>query len=156
MEYNANTKWVIWYHSITDKNWDNDSYKKIFEINNLKDLFYFKNNLNYNHLFNSMLFVMRDGIFPTWEDNNNKNGGMLSYKINSKNIFNEFINLIESCVCENVHSNTNNYNLINGLSVSPKKEFNILKIWIRNNKKEELIDYNSKFIHSKNMIYKKN
>ena len=102
-----------------------------------------------------MIFIMRDGIFPTWEDKNNKNGGVISYKINSSNIFDEFINLLESCICENIHSDTSKFNLINGLSVAPKKEFNIAKIWIRNEEKDNLLNYKSNYIHSKNMIYKK-
>ena len=156
MDYKTNTKWVIWYHSIHDKDWSNDSYKKIFEINNLFDLFYFKNNITNYHLFDSMIFVMREDIFPTWEDSNNKKGGLLCYKINSDNILNEFIDVLESCVCENIHIDSNNYNKINGISISPKKEFNILKLWIRDRSNDKILNYKTNYINSKNMQYKKN
>ena len=130
--------------------------KITFEINNLYDLFYFKNNIQNYHLFNSMLFFMRDDIFPTWEDDNNRNGCMLCYKIKSDFILTEFINLLESCVCENIHTIDANFNLINGISISPKKEFNILKLWIRDKSNDKIINYCTKFINSKNMLYKKN
>ena len=26
-----NDKWIIWSHELNDSNWENDSYKKIFE-----------------------------------------------------------------------------------------------------------------------------
>ena len=34
MKYPLNTKWILWYHSINDNNWGNNSYNKIFDINN--------------------------------------------------------------------------------------------------------------------------
>ena len=156
MSHNTNTNWNIWYHSIKDNNWGNESYKKIFEINNLYDLFFFCDSINNNHLFNSMIFVMRDGIFPTWEDKNNKNGCLLCYKIKSDNILKEYNNIIKSLVCENIHKNSENYDLINGISISPKKEFNILKIWIRDKSNDKILNYSTDFINSENMLYKKN
>ena len=33
-----------------------------------------------------MLFLMKDGIAPTWEDPKNKNGGYFSYKVSNKNV----------------------------------------------------------------------
>ena len=27
-----NDKWLIWSHELNDSNWNNDSYKKLFEI----------------------------------------------------------------------------------------------------------------------------
>ena len=33
-----------------------------------------------------MLFVMRNGINPMWEDPKNKDGGCFSYKISNKNV----------------------------------------------------------------------
>ena len=156
MSYDTNTKWNIWYHSIKDNNWSNDSYKKIFEINNLYALFFFCDSINNTHLFNSMIFVMRDGIFPTWEDKNNKNGCLLCYKIKSDNILKEYTNIIKSLVSENIHKNSDKFNLINGISISPKKEFNILKIWIRDKSNDKLLNYSTDFIKSENMLYKKN
>ena len=156
MEYKTNTKWNVWYHSIRDNNWNNSSYKKIFEITNLYDLFHFTNNINDIHLFNSMLFIMRDGIFPTWEDENNKNGCMFCYKIKSDIILNEFINIIKSLICENIHSDKQKYSLINGISISPKKEFNILKIWVREKSTDKILNYSTNYIKNNNMLYKKN
>ena len=34
MAYDTNTKWDLWFHSITDNNWDKSSYKKLSSIDN--------------------------------------------------------------------------------------------------------------------------
>ena len=37
---------------------------------------------------NCMLFVMRDGVKPTWEDPKNRDGGCFSYKVTNKHVGN--------------------------------------------------------------------
>ena len=73
-EYPLNTKWILWYHSINDTKWNKSSYKNLFEINNLYELKCINDTISKLHLQNGMFFVMRDGIFPTWEDPDNRNG----------------------------------------------------------------------------------
>ena len=34
-EYNLENKWILWNHKLDDNAWDNDSYNKLLEINNL-------------------------------------------------------------------------------------------------------------------------
>ena len=155
MSYPLNTKWILWHHSLTNKNWNEDSYVKLFEFNNLYDYYFFKNNFDSLYLQNSMFFLMRNDIFPTWENEHNKYGGSLSYKIPLKSILSEWFKIIEKCITENIHININDFNLINGLSITPKKEFNILKIWIRNDQHTNLLNFNSKYINKANEIYKK-
>ena len=155
MSYPLNTKWILWHHSLRNKNWNEDSYVKLFEFNNLYDYYFFRNNFDSLYLQNSMFFLMRDDIFPTWENKHNKNGGSLSYKVPLKSILSEWFKIIEKCITEDIHVNKNNFNLINGLSITPKKEFNILKIWIRNNQYNNLLNLNSNYINKSNQIYKK-
>ena len=70
---------------------------------------------------------MRDGILPIWEDENNINGCSLTIKIPSKDVKKEWDKLVLKCISENIHKNIDKYNDITGLSITPKKEFNILK-----------------------------
>ena len=99
-----------------------------------------------------MLFLMRENIFPTWEDINNKNGACFSFKIPKKFILNEWNQLLLKCITENIDNN--NYNNINGISISPKKEYNIIKIWIRNKNCTKSINYYGKYIIKKNSLFK--
>ena len=51
-----NEKWTIWSHGLSDNNWNNDSYKKIIDINNLLDLKLVTDTLNNDILLDSMIF----------------------------------------------------------------------------------------------------
>ena len=125
-----NDKWDIWYHSITDNNWSKGSYKKIFTIENLLDYKYITDTYQQNHYQNGMFFCMKEDIFPNWEDPDNRNGGCLSFKIPSVKIIEEWNDLLLKCIKELTLKDNNDE--INGISISPKKEFNIIKIWFKN------------------------
>ena len=129
---NIQSEWNLWYHSITDNNWKRESYKKIMTIKNFYDFYFLKINYERQHLQNGMFFIMRDNIFPTWEDPDNRLGGCISYKIPSNNILEAWNQLFLNLICENLTLNELTTDEINGISISPKKEFNIIKIWIRN------------------------
>lgn len=126
-------KWKLWNHSIKDNNWGKFSYKNIFTINNLYDYYIIKDILNQNILQNTMLFLMREDIYPMWEDPNNIEGSCVSFKISSNSILDIWNKLILKCICEDIVKDKNDYILINGISISPKKEFNIIKIWFKEN-----------------------
>jgi hypothetical protein len=123
---------VLWNHDINDQNWELDSYKQIAIYKTIEDFWIYSNELT-NKLINyGMFFLMKDGIMPTWEDSQNINGGCISIKLS----------LNESCELWNkisVYLASDNFNEnINGISISPKKNFNIIKIWVK-----EEIDMNN-------------
>lgn len=151
-------KWILWNHGLNDKSWSNDSYKNIFEYKNLYDLKIYFDNLDLLQLQNGMYFIMRDGIFPTWEDKNNKNGCCASFKVSSNDILETWKLLLQNILCENIHKNIQKYDNINGLSISPKKEFNIIKIWFKSKIKniDDYLNINNKYINSKNVLIKNN
>lgn len=151
-------EWILWNHGLNDKSWSNDSYKNIFVYQNLYDLKIYFDNLDLLQLQNSMYFIMRDGIFPTWEDKNNKNGCCASFKVSSSDILNTWKLLLQNILCENIHKNIKKYDNINGISISPKKEFNIIKIWFKCKIKniDDYLNINNKYINSKNVLIKNN
>jgi len=157
-EYKLETSWILWNHDLKDNNWNNDSYKKIYTINNLLDYKILNEKITTNILQSSMFFLMRNNIFPTWEDKNNKNGCCASYKIPSKNIYDSWNKLVLNIISENIHNNIENYKYINGISIIPKKEFNLIKIWFSKNIKniDSIININNDFINNKNCRIKKN
>ena len=150
------TDWVIWYHSITDNNWNKNSYKKVYTIQNLYDYQYLFEVFQQDHYQNGMFFCMKEGIFPNWEDPDNRPGGCLSFKVTSVKILQEWSDLLLKCITNNILNEKNDE--INGISISPKKEFNIIKIWF----KDYQFDYQKYFIEEKesllslkNSIFKK-
>ena len=154
-DYKLKNKWTLWYHSINNKEWTNDSYVKVIELRTLLDYKLLENIFRINHLQNGMFFIMKNDIFPTWEDPNNRLGGCISFKYDN-NILKEFLKLLLLCITHNL-STEENINEINGLSISPKKEFNIVKIWTKNYDKNhnEIVKEYEPFIKLDKSIYKK-
>ena len=124
------SKYTLWYHNSNNNNWDLDSYKNICEFNSVIDILKFNITMqNFKQLItNGMFFIMKDNIKPTWEDKLNINGGCISWKINKVNVINIWINFVELFLC-NSFEVFEKYDL-NGISISPKKHNNILKLWL--------------------------
>ena len=95
---NIQNRWNVYTHSTIDNNWNNESYNKIFTIDNLFDLNILMESTNSIFFDKNMIFIMRDNIFPTWEDKSNCNGCTASFKINKKNHINVFNNILSSFV----------------------------------------------------------
>ena len=130
-DYKLQTSWILWNHKLNDNNWKNNSYKNIFEINNLYDYKFLENIMTLQNLQNTMFFLMRKDIFPTWEDPDNRDGCCASFKVPLKDIRNIWIQLVIDIISENIHIDKSKYDIINGISIAPKKEFNIIKIWFK-------------------------
>ena len=152
-EYLLKNKWVLWYHSLKNKSWDNKSYIKVIEIKSLYDYKLLEEIMRINHLQNGMFFLMKNDIFPTWEDPKNRMGGCISFKYDN-NILNEWLKILLVSITDDLSEYNNE---INGLSISPKKEFNIIKVWIKDDKKDYriLIKEYEPFMKLDKCIYKK-
>jgi len=100
-----------------------------------------------------MFFLMKNDIFPTWEDPKNRMGGCISFKYDN-NILNEWLKILLVSITDDLSEYNNE---INGLSISPKKEFNIIKVWIKDDKKDYriLIKEYEPFMKLDKCIYKK-
>jgi len=156
-DYKLQTSWILWNHKLNDNNWKNNSYKNIFEINNLYDYKFLENIMTLQNLQNTMFFLMRKDIFPTWEDPDNRDGCCASFKVPLKDIKNIWIQLVIDIISENIHIDKNKYDIINGISIAPKKEFNIIKIWFKTDIKniKELIQLYNHYINVDNCRLKK-
>lgn len=132
-EYNYKLldSWVLWAHLPHDTDWTLDSYKFVCEINSVKTAVNLFENLPETIIKNCMLFLMRKGIKPTWEDPKNLNGGSFSFKINNKFVINSWKSLSYVLLGETLTKEEYSNN-ISGISVSPKKNFCIVKIWLSN------------------------
>lgn len=129
-----NNKWILWYHDIDEKDWSINGYKKIGEIDSIESFTNLYKSLDEIIVQNSMLFLMREDITPIWEDKQNINGGCWSFKISKKDIFNAWKELSLHLVSENITKDIKNSLNLNGISISPKKNFSIAKIWNKDNK----------------------
>lgn len=124
-------KWNIYYHLPHDKNWDLSGYKIIMEsVETAEQVILLNDILNENVVKHSMLFIMRTGITPMWEDPRNRNGGSFSYKVINKSVYDVWRSLFFSLCGETLCIDPKHNKHINGITISPKKNFCIIKIWM--------------------------
>ena len=133
--YSLPNEWNLWYHSIQSDDWSRKSYQKLISLKSLFDYQLILDTFQQNHYQNGMYFCMKKNVFPTWEDPLNREGSCLSFKIPSKKLIEDWNHLLFHCLNETFLSQTNTE--INGISISPKKEFNIIKIWFASDKEKE-------------------
>ena len=137
-----NDVWSLYFHDPYDMNWDANSYKFITTISSVEDF------VNIYKAFEDlwlrgMFFIMREHIMPRWEDENNINGGCLSFKVNKQD-FNDKLFEVAALILGETMGKTDITSMnINGLSISPKKNFCIIKIWMRNKNIIVNYDYSS-------------
>ena len=156
-DYKLNTNWCLWYHSINDNSWTNNSYKLVYMIRNLCDIKLINDTILTHHLQNGMFFIMREGIFPTWEDPDNREGCCISFKVPGPALKTQWDFILNRLLTEDLVKDQSKYLKINGLSISPKKEFNIIKLWLRDNNENytELVKEYPPFYIQEKSIHKK-
>jgi hypothetical protein len=130
--------WIVWYHNPSDTEWDKDSYKDIIEITSIEDYCVLKNSWNIclPKVSEGMFFLMRKldkdtCIYPQWEDEHNIDGGYWSFKIPKDKCEQVWFTLMKHVLGECLLYPDKDYLLINGISISPKKNFSIIKIWLK-------------------------
>lgn len=133
-----NDIWCLYFHDPYNSDWGFQSYKRICTISSI-EMYWTVHKLLQNHLHNAMFFLMREHVFPCWDDPNNVDGGCLSIKVLKQDLkrFWEYISTrtLGECLMKNIDLIEN----VNGVSTSPKKHFCIIKIWLKSN---ENIDRN--------------
>jgi hypothetical protein len=120
-------KWIVYFHDYMDSNWNRESYEKLSEITNVVD-FWTIFNIVKAKLSLGMFFFMKNNIFPKWDDNENTKMSYMSIKILKANATEFMEKILAYSLTETLYRD--HPELINGVSISPKKNFCICKIWI--------------------------
>lgn len=124
-------KWVLWAHLPHDTDWTLKSYRKIAKVSSVEEAIALVNSVPDQMIKNCMLFLMRDGIIPLWEDPANKNGGCFSFKIVNKHIANIWRVVSQVIMGETISNDKKFLESVNGMTISPKRSFCILKLWMK-------------------------
>ncbi len=126
-------QWTLWFHKVNDSDWSLTSYTKIYEIKTYFDIIFIVK--EFNNISSGMFFLMKDGISPIFEDKNNIEGGYWSFRISKKESFDYWEKIIYYMCVDKLTINDKDEERINGISISPKINNCIFKIW-NNNFKE--------------------
>lgn len=138
-----NDVWSLYFHDPYDMNWENNSYKFISTISSVED--FVSIYVAFKELWSKgMFFIMREHISPRWEDENNKNGGCFSYKVLKNDLDEKLFEICSKILGETLGKNDFISENINGISISPKKNYYIIRIWNKNNTNtnKELYNFN--------------
>lgn len=129
--HETNDKWDLYYHLPTNKDWSLSSYTAIAKnIDSIEQAIKINEEMNDSIIKNCMLFVMKEEITPMWEDPKNRDGGCFSYKVSNRYVGDVWKTLFYMLLGNSICINSNYNKFINGITISPKKNFCILKIWL--------------------------
>jgi len=150
-------KWVLWAHLPHDIDWSVNSYKKIFTLTTVEETIAIMETIPEILVKNCMLFLMKEGIKPTWEDPRNRDGGCFSYKILNKNVYETWKELTYTIVGNTISNQKPFVVSVSGITISPKKNFCIIKIWMSNclNQNANIIINDIKTITPSGCLFKK-
>jgi hypothetical protein len=151
------TKWNLWAHLPHDEDWSAKSYKEIHKFCTAEDTIAITESLPEALVKNCMLFVMKDGVMPLWEDPKNRNGGCFSYKVSNKCVCEVWRDLTYVLVGETISNNVPFVNCVTGITISPKKNFCIIKIWMTNcdNQNPNVVTSELKGLSPQGCLFKK-
>jgi hypothetical protein len=123
--------WNLMYHLPQDKNWTLSSYKYIMkEINTIDKVIALRESISDNLIKYCMLYIMKEGITPMWEDQQNRNGGCFSYKVVNSMVPDVWNELMYALCGHTLTKKKNHMDFITGITISPKRNFCIIKIWL--------------------------
>ena len=145
MDTKFKNTWNIWFHHTKD-DWSIDGYRKIYTIETISDFWKLYNNWDKLGGINSKhFFIMKNDITPMWEDEENKNGGCWSFKIQEKEASKLWEELSLYLVSETISKINDD---IQGLSICLKKNnHSIIKIWNKDTKNNNNKNINDEIIN---------
>jgi hypothetical protein len=130
--------WNMYAHNPFDSDWTASSYKLIGNMSSVRDYLKYRTAVS-TSLTKGMFFVMREHVFPSWDDTYNKDGGIISMKVLKDEVPRFWDTLLTRLLGERLVAATSDDDhvgakdgdgeTINGISISPKKVFCIVKLW---------------------------
>ena len=123
---NLDTYWKIFFHDYMDSSWKKESYEPLGTINNIIDFWTIFSVLK-DKLSCGMFFFMKEQTFPKWDEENIEYN-FLTIKVLKTNLVQYAEDILIQLLSENLIKE--NEDIVKGISLSPKKNFCIIKIWL--------------------------
>ena len=120
-------KWVLWYHDPSNNDYSLESYIRIYEIKLVSEFWSIVDGIPKDVWESGMFFFMREGIRPLWDAPENDRGGAWSKKVDASETHAVFIDCMIHCLTHTLLKTNND--TVAGVTVSPKGQFHIIKVW---------------------------
>jgi hypothetical protein len=119
--------WTLYFHSPEETKWTLNTFISLGAMKTWRDFWGIIEALKDNSLDDGMFFMMRDPSPPLWESHQNIRGGCYSFRCQKKDAADIYLNHIIAAMLGSLAGHPENR--INGVSISPKRGFNIIKVW---------------------------
>jgi len=138
-----NDAWVLYFHDPYNEDWSERSYHELCTISSVEDAV--QTCEAFKQLWSKgMFFLMREHIKPLWEDEHNKNGGCFSFKAMKPEVpkvWNDFVARVLGETMVKTKQRQVNWADVCGLSISPKRNYCIIRLWIADKTRSEPSNY---------------
>jgi hypothetical protein len=123
--------WSFYVHSPDETSWTLESYHRLGDVSTVEDLRAMHRAVA-PFAAHGMIFAMREHVFPCWDDKSNIDGGCLSLKVPLGAVAATWDLLVKRVAGETLGATAATpWDAVNGLSISPKRGFCIIKLWLR-------------------------
>jgi hypothetical protein len=145
-EHLLDDTWTLYFHEPSDSSWTMSSYLRLDQISSIESFWQVHEGVR-KYLSRGMFFLMREHVFPCWDDPNNIRGGCISIKVLKEDLESFWEQVVIRMLgdrlilppkqdsCRQHGSNLNFeeplWTYVNGVSTSPKRFFCICKIWLK-------------------------
>lgn len=118
----------FYYHNPDNNDWSVESYVDLLSFDTIEEWWVLDKFIRRDMIENGMFFVMKAGSLPVWECETNIKGGCVSWKVDRKNSYKSWIDSVGHFIMDNLGEVSSK---VNGVSISPKKNSSIIKVWFK-------------------------
>jgi len=119
--------WTLYFHAPDETKWTLQTFMNLGSIKTWQQFWSLMDALNTDCFTEGMFFMMRDPAPPLWESHHHIRGGCYSFRSPKREAAKAYLDyMIASLLGTSVLSADNK---TNGITISPKRGFNIIKIW---------------------------
>lgn len=145
--------WALHFHDPDNNEWTKSSYKLVTTISTPGD--WVQTDIAFKDMWQKgMFFLMREHIAPLWEDPCNTNGGCFSFKVNKPNAIDYWFELGAKMLGGTLGSTPEVSEAICGISISPKRNYCIMRIWIGSSEFNDITKYSANIPDYTQVMYK--
>ena len=124
-----NDNWTLYFHEPSDSNWNMPSYNRLNQISTVESFWQVHEGTK-KYLRRGMFFLMREHVFPCWDDPSNQQGGCISIKVLKDELEAFWEAMAVRMLGEQLAVDGERWSSVLGISTSPKRFFCICKIWL--------------------------
>lgn len=129
------SSWVLYEHPPGTTDWSLASYKQIATIRTIEEAAALLQSLavESDKVTGAYLCLMREGVAPVYESEENKEGGALTIRFGPDNARSFWLMFASHILCEEILAPGNDIepSHIHGLVISPKRGNIIIQVWTR-------------------------